>query len=101
MQMQVKHRLSRRFIAIHDDTISVVGDALLGCNMRRCDIQTPDFTFALEQDDECPAVVQELCVAESKNGPVVPNNTTLCVLLHEPDDDNASEPEKDDDERKD
>jgi len=48
-----------------------------------CDIQTPDFTFAMETDDECLAVVKELLV--EADGPDVTDNEVICILLHEPD----------------
>ena len=48
-----------------------------------CDIQTPDFTFGMETDDECLAVMGEILVPEGTDE-AVPDNEPICILLHQP-----------------
>jgi hypothetical protein len=45
-----------------------------------CDIQTPDFTFGMESDDEGVSIMGSVLVDAGKP---VPDGTVICVLLHE------------------
>lgn len=46
-----------------------------------CDIETPDFTFGMETDDEQLALMGEILV-EAPSG-TIQDNEVICVLLHE------------------
>ena len=49
-----------------------------------CDIETPDFVFGMETDDEHPAIMGEILVeAPSKE---IEDDTIICYLLHPSDD---------------
>lgn len=45
-----------------------------------CDIETPDFTFGMETDDEELGVLGEISV---ETGVPVPDNEVICILYHE------------------
>ena len=46
-----------------------------------CDIETPDFTFGMEVDDEQVAIMGDILVqAPSKT---IKDNEVICILLHE------------------
>lgn len=47
-----------------------------------CDIETKNFTFGMQTEDECLGIVKDLYVPE---GSSMAENETICVLLHEPD----------------
>ena len=45
-----------------------------------CDIETPDFTFGMQTDDEELAIVGDLLV---ETGQPVPDGEVICMLYHE------------------
>lgn len=45
-----------------------------------CDIETPDFTFGMETDDEHVAIMGKILI-EAPSGQV-PDNAVICTLLH-------------------
>jgi Biotin-requiring enzyme len=45
-----------------------------------CDIETPDFTFGMETDDEELAILGKILV---ETGVPVPDNEVICILMHE------------------
>lgn len=45
-----------------------------------CDIETPDFTFGMETDDEHLAIMGEIHVEAPSDA--VPHHTVICTLLH-------------------
>lgn len=46
-----------------------------------CDIETPDFTFGMETDDENLAIMGKICV-EAPSEPIR-DEEVICILLHE------------------
>lgn len=46
-----------------------------------CDIETPDFSFGMETDDEHLAIMGEILVQAPSE--TIQDNEVICVLLHE------------------
>lgn len=63
-----------------------------------CDIETPDFVFGMETEDEHPAIMGEIVVPAPSEG--VPDGAVICYLMHPSSSKEKAQEEKKDEEKK-